>query len=86
MQIKRPTLGTVDDLLHRAIERSHEADCDCGLARLIAQPCVSRLRFGSRMKLESQRSVPASNALASLAPRNGLNFTRIDLAQALSDL
>jgi hypothetical protein len=86
MQVQRPPLGVVGYLVHRAIKRCHEADSDCWIARAVSQPRISSFRFGRGMKLKLQCSALAHDALASFAPRNRLDLTRIDFAQALCDL
>jgi hypothetical protein len=86
MQVQRPPLGVVGYLVHRAIERCHEPDSNCWIARAVSQQRFSSFRFGRGMKLELQRSALAHDALASLAPRHRLALTRVDFAQALYDL
>ena len=86
MQVQRPPLGVVGHLVHRAIERNHEADSHRRIAHAISQPRFSSFRFGRGMKRKLQRSALAHDPLASFAPRNGLNLTRIDGAQTLCDL
>lgn len=54
VQIQRPPLGMIGDMLDGSVERRHEADGNCRIARTVAQPCFSSLRFGRGVKREIQ--------------------------------